>query len=64
MKKEILAFANKDKMPTGIIADASKKIGIQPMYLRAGLIGITVFVNPVIAPIGYGAAYAYKRFKK
>lgn len=63
-KKNIMKFANKDKMAIGICSDMSKKIGLKPVYVRGGLIAASVFINPFLGLGVYGAGYAYKKFKK
>lgn len=62
-KNEILEFVNKEKMATGVVADISNKVGIRPMYLRAGLVAFTV-ANPLFGAVAYGAGFAYKKYKE
>jgi phage shock protein PspC (stress-responsive transcriptional regulator) len=63
-KKKISKFANKEKMAIGVCNDISKKIGMEPMYIRGGLFATSVFINPLVAIGIYGAGLAYTKWKK
>lgn len=61
---KVLKVANKEKMVTGTTTAISNKIGIKPMYVRGGFIAAALITNPFVGVAAYGAAFAYKKFKK
>lgn len=63
-RDKAMNFVNKDKMVTGTTKAISNQIGIKPMYLRGGLVALSVIANPFVGVAAYGAAFAYKKLKK
>lgn len=59
-----LQFANKEKMVTGTSGAISNKIGIPAGVVRGGFVAAALITNPFIGVAAYGAAFAYRKFKK
>ena len=63
-KDKALEFVNKEKMVTGTSGAISNKLGVPAGVVRGGFVAVALITNPFIGVAAYGAALAYRKYKK